>query len=334
MKPSRLKRGLAGLTLVAIGLAAGVTQASATGVDGLRVRAQRVADEVTGLERRLEGLRARKITVNDRMIALTSQIGRLEADLHDFNAAHEAALESYVQRAVEAYKDGASGTRIDMLLSTRDVTDLLTVAEAASVAATLDAERLADLTAARDRAERTQAGLDGRKQELIAAHSEVEAVTEAIETSLSERRSVLAELSRRIKELERQARREALAQGAGATLSSALSPATGASASLPNGYVSTGVTFGGVASWYGPGFEGNSTANGEIFDPMGMTAASKELPFGTLLYVEFEGRGVVVRINDRGPYIGDRILDLSQGAAQVIGLSGIGWVDATIVLKG
>ncbi|MDQ4059006.1 MAG: septal ring lytic transglycosylase RlpA family lipoprotein, partial [Actinomycetota bacterium] len=47
----------------------------------------------------------------------------------------------------------------------------------------------------------------------------------------------------------------------------------------------------------------------------------------------FNGRGVVVRINDRGPYVGDRILDLSQGAAQAIGLSGIGWVDATIVLK-
>ena len=89
----------------------------------------------------------------------------------------------------------------------------------------------------------------------------------------------------------------------------------------------------GVASWYGPGFAGNSTANGEIFDPMGMTAASKELPFNTLLFVKFNGRGVVVRVNDRGPYVGDRIIDLSQGAAQVIGLSGIGWVDATIVLK-
>ncbi|MGH8572064.1 MAG: RlpA-like double-psi beta-barrel domain-containing protein [Gammaproteobacteria bacterium] len=42
---------------------------------------------------------------------------------------------------------------------------------------------------------------------------------------------------------------------------------------------------------------------------------------------------MVVRVNDRGPYVGDRIIDLSQGAAQVIGLSGIGWVDATIVLK-
>jgi rare lipoprotein A len=102
---------------------------------------------------------------------------------------------------------------------------------------------------------------------------------------------------------------------------------------VPEGYASTGVTFGGVASWYGPGFAGNLTANGEIYDPMGLTAANKELPFNTLLFVKYNGRGVVVRINDRGPYAGDRIIDLSQGAAETVGMSGIGWVDATIVVK-
>ena len=66
---------------------------------------------------------------------------------------------------------------------------------------------------------------------------------------------------------------------------------------------------------------------------MGLTAASKELPFNTLLFVKFQGRGVVVRINDRGPYVGDRIIDLSQGAAETVGMSGIGWIDATIVVR-
>ncbi len=74
----------------------------------------------------------------------------------------------------------------------------------------------------------------------------------------------------------------------------------------------------GVASWYGPGFHGNRTANGEVYDMYGVSAAHKTLPFGTIVkVVDLEtGRSVVVRINDRGPFIKGRIIDLSYGAAQ------------------
>lgn len=79
-----------------------------------------------------------------------------------------------------------------------------------------------------------------------------------------------------------------------------------------------------VATWYGPGFEGNSTANGEVFDPSGYTAAHKTYAFDTKLIVTYEGRSVVVRINDRGPYVAGRDLDLAQGAAEYIGLTAVG----------
>ena len=98
-------------------------------------------------------------------------------------------------------------------------------------------------------------------------------------------------------------------------------------------FVGTGVTFEGIASWYGPGFEGNLTASGDVFDSDLYTVASKTLPLGTWLYVEFNGRGVVVLVNDRGPYVGDRILDLSRAAAEAIGISGLGWVKAEILIK-
>ena len=74
-----------------------------------------------------------------------------------------------------------------------------------------------------------------------------------------------------------------------------------------------------LASWYGPYFHGRTTANGETYDMYGLTAAHKTLPFGTKLRVCYD-RCVDVRINDRGPYIGARELDLSHGAAQAIGL--------------
>ena len=74
-----------------------------------------------------------------------------------------------------------------------------------------------------------------------------------------------------------------------------------------------------LSSWYGPYFHGRLTANGERYDMHGLTAAHKTLPFGTQLRVCYRGC-VDVRINDRGPFIGARELDLSYGAAKAIGL--------------
>jgi rare lipoprotein A len=87
-----------------------------------------------------------------------------------------------------------------------------------------------------------------------------------------------------------------------------------------------------VSSWYGPGFEGAITASGEPFDPYGYTAASPYLPFGTRLYVCYRGC-VTVRVNDRGPYVYGRELDLSQAAAEAIGLTyaGVDVIDATVL---
>ncbi len=78
----------------------------------------------------------------------------------------------------------------------------------------------------------------------------------------------------------------------------------------------------GLASWYGPGFHGSPSASGETFNENAMTAAHRTLPFGTQVLVTNlnNGQSVVVRINDRGPYSGDRVIDLSTAAARVLGL--------------
>ena len=76
------------------------------------------------------------------------------------------------------------------------------------------------------------------------------------------------------------------------------------------------------ASWYGPGFHGHKTANGEVYDQMSFTAAHKSLKFGTLLKItnQKNNKSVVIRINDRGPYIHGRDLDLSKAAALELGM--------------
>jgi len=83
-----------------------------------------------------------------------------------------------------------------------------------------------------------------------------------------------------------------------------------------------------TASWYG---SGHRTANGERFAPDGLTAAHRSLPFGTRVRVTYGSRSVVVRINDRGPFIAGRAIDLSRGAARAIGLSGVGRVHLAIL---
>jgi rare lipoprotein A len=94
----------------------------------------------------------------------------------------------------------------------------------------------------------------------------------------------------------------------------------------------------GTAGWIGQEFAGRTTANGEIFDPMLMTASHRTLPFGTLLDVKNPktSQTVRVRVNDRGPYVGDRLIDLSYAAAQQIGIaeSGGGEIDMTVVKMG
>ena len=96
----------------------------------------------------------------------------------------------------------------------------------------------------------------------------------------------------------------------------------------PQNVVTTGqsVDVGGGISYYGPGFDGKKTASGEVFDQDALTAAHKTLPFGTLLKVTNHdtGRSVVVRVNDRGPFVGNRQLDLSEGAMRALGGIGTG----------
>ena len=96
-----------------------------------------------------------------------------------------------------------------------------------------------------------------------------------------------------------------------------------------------GMKITGEASYYGPGFDGKKTASGEIFDQDDMTCAHKSLPFGTKLKVvrKDNGKSVVVRVNDRGPYVDGRILDLSMAAGKKIGLDKVGHAEvvATVI---
>jgi rare lipoprotein A len=92
----------------------------------------------------------------------------------------------------------------------------------------------------------------------------------------------------------------------------------------------------GTASWYGPGFDGNRTSSGEIYDQYDLTAAHQTLPLGTRVAVTnlLNGREVEVRINDRGPFVKGRSIDLSYAAARTLGAIGPGTIPVRIEVLG
>jgi rare lipoprotein A len=213
------------------------------------------------------------------------------------------------------------------------MSQLLTIAETQLRAADSDAAALARLKRAQAIAEHKQQALDARQQKLVSTGTRLERVEVELQTALARRRELLGEIIKRVRALETQAR---IAVAGSANPSGALRrllEGTGPSQGIPHSFAGTGVRFEGLSSWYGPGFEGNTTARGDVFDPDLYTAASLDLPLGTWLYVTFNGRGVVVFVNDRGPYIEGRILDLSQAAAEAIGLTGVQWIEAEILVR-
>ena len=306
--------------------------AGAADLEQLRSRAQGLGDTVSGLERQLADLNETRDKLSTEIAEASAEIGILEAGVNDAEDRYEEALDSYVDRAIAAYKSGPSED-LALLLSTTTIDDFFTIVEVQRRAAAQDQEALALLQSSKDAAERVQQEIDERKQRLLAQSARVESVAGEIESKLEQRRTILRELSREIERLEEQARIAAQEAAQPDVAFLDLLQPSGPAPGIPDGFAGTGVTFEGIASWYGPGFEGNPTASGDIFDPSLFTAASRDLPLGTWLYVTHGSRGVVVLVNDRGPYIDDRVLDLSQAAAEAIGISGLGWIEAEILIK-
>jgi len=101
-------------------------------------------------------------------------------------------------------------------------------------------------------------------------------------------------------------------------------------------FVDVGDKFNGYASWYGPDFHGKLTCNGEKYDMHGMTAAHKTLPMNTMVKVTNKRNGLstIVRVNDRGPFVGTRIIDLSKTAAKKIDMIGTGTAPVELEIVG
>ncbi len=301
------------------------------------VIAVRIADEQV----RLDDVRS-QMAVLDLQIAAQEQyveqsreqLAEARMLLQDAEDRYNATLRLYEQRITSMYKMG-EGQFYGVLLSSDSISDAATRLSYLSQISENDmklVERVrfeeAQVRSLHSRIDEIKQGTAGELEQLKLERLELEGQAGASEQVINEQMADMAEAEAR--EMEKLAASVTSEPGV-SIYDNLMSPSVLiGNVQPPDDIEPSGIVFTGVASWYGPGFHGNNTANGEVYDMFAYTAAHKTLPFGTWLKVTYNGRSVFVRVNDRGPYIGGRFLDLSAAASRAIGMTGVGLVTAEI----
>lgn len=291
----------------------------------------------------LENIQSQIALLDLKIIAAEQSLNQQRLDLADANARlkeaedrYNTTLKIFERRLSAIYKLGEHPV-YEIFFSSGDFTDALAQISYLTAISESDrklvarvkseAEEVRSLHELVDNLKQTRAeDLNELKRQRDQLQAQVESGKKQIDAAML--KLAQAQAQERDEETRRLAEEAALDNDAAGYLVSGPSVLIGSSP--PPGLQPSGVILRGVASWYGPGFHGASTASGERYNMYAYTAAHKTLPFGTWLKVTYRGRSVFVRINDRGPYIGNRILDLSKASAEALGLSGIGYVTAEI----
>jgi rare lipoprotein A len=329
--PIRVDPPLAGLSNEVAAIRDELDEAAARAVD--------LEAQIEDLDADARALEERVAITHERIVAQRILVSESEEQL-------ALAEQRFHDRLVETYKRGTFNP-LSILLSSDTLADLISRVDVLTRIAEGDSQVVADLNIATADARYQQTQLedllaqdrllkqqqDERRDRLASLLAEQNALVERL---TEEERSVLAE----IRTLTAQARRQW--QGASIPVGTDIPRAYATvdtqpdaryliSAYMPREYRSTGERYSAVCSWYGPGFNGRNTASGQVFNQDDLTCASRTLPFGTVLALTRGDRRVIVYVNDRGPYVAGRDLDLSKAAAAALGFSGVATVQVEVV---
>lgn len=303
-----------------------ITDRIATDQQGL----EKARDELGSIDSRLANA---EVYLHQRRIELSDATDRLRIAEDRY---HETLL-TYEGRISAIYKLGDSNF-YEVALGSEDFSDALARLAYLGKVSENDERLVRRVRAEADMVREARERVDGLKQNQADETSDLKLRKRELENQLATGKAdvdrQMVELTQaRSREQEEELRRlaeESASVYAGSIYAGVMGPSIVVSNEPPAGLEPSGIAISGMASWYGPGFQGNTTANGEIYNMYGFTAAHKSLPFNTWLKVTHSGRSVFVRINDRGPYIAGRIIDLSYSSAQAIGITGVGFVSAEI----
>jgi rare lipoprotein A (peptidoglycan hydrolase) len=298
-----------------------------------------LADARADLDRFVQRYQAAALAADEASVRALEALVRRES----MQAAVYRARDAFDERVRAAYMD--AGTDVaDLILGATDLRSLaarLPYAESALREQTADVRDLArereTLAAASAEADRAQRAVMHEQASVATLEAAIEARVTAAERLVAVSRAAVAQLRERWRNAKRRVgsmlgtarhrRGEAMYQAA----ASFLGPRK--DCSVPHELRATGQRLAGASSWYGPGFYGRPTASGAIHTIDRYNVAHRELPLGLMMLIRLGDRCVVALLNDRGPYVDGRILDLGAASAQAVKLSGVKNVTATILVR-
>ncbi|HEV3475826.1 MAG TPA: RlpA-like double-psi beta-barrel domain-containing protein [Actinomycetota bacterium] len=258
----------------------------------------------------------------------------------DVEARVAAARSLLNERADAVYRAGPAAF-VDVLLGSESLGDMVVRQEMIQGALTQGVGDAAEAMAERQDILVLRGQIEERRRELAERQQELAELRTIMEIRLAEARAKADAAEEDLEALERQLFGAASLEGRYLELIQAdgelggllqlLGPDGGRGCEIPPALEATGRTFSGEASFYGEEFAGNPTAIGHIFNPALFTAAHRTLPLPSFLHVQYGQRCATVLLNDRGPYVDGRILDLAEGPAMYLGLPGVGIIHAEIL---
>lgn len=299
--------------------------------------------EVNALVDRLDLLGARYARLEERAARASARLVDLYRADMELDAHLTDAQDTLTDRARALYQVGPAGL-LTAFLGAASLGDLHAANQAFESAFTDDVDRIAAVIEGRGELGAMRLGLETDKAELARLHDRLESLRGEMLLALGRAREAARRAGERVAALERRARSVEKAERTAVKtfeplfsggidqdeLLALLGPTGGRGCTIPPGLRPTGDGFSGISSWYGWDFAGNPTASGAIYDPRLFTAAHLTLPLPSFLHVRHGDRCATVLVNDRGPYIEGRVLDLSKGAADYLGV-GLSHVEAEIL---
>lgn len=348
-KAMRGKQAIA-LSFVLVLSSTGAAQARDEVADQ-KTKVARAEARVVQLQGRLSALLSEMQALNDEVAAASGQIGIARLRIDRLEARASRAQLAFNERAREAYK--RSGWReAHFLLGLRSLPQTLSFGRYVGNAIQSDVDAYEELIAAKEALAAQRSNVETERRLLVESDARIKELRQWITNTLASEQALLISEKGLLQQLE-QKRRAAALKTTKRTVSPAVearrsarqvildqklaallawyAPGSGAEPFMPSKLKGSGIVTTGLTSWYGPGFDGRRASSGATYRQAQFTAASLLLPFGTLLKVTYNNRSVVVVITDRGPYIPGRVLDLSAGAAEAIGVSGVKSVRMEIV---
>ncbi len=305
-----------------------------------------IQDRILGLERTAEDIRAELVAIQSRLEVTNDRIFRKREQLHLARERLDKARASFDARIVILYK-ARTANPISMLLESRSISEFLSRAAMLSRIAEVDRRTVQDAELTAAEADFQASLLEDLKTQDLALRALQQQRLADLTEALGEQKTLLADADAAVKnalsrlqaegaKTRKQWRESSLplddeVQKVPAVVEPYLDRTYLVAYYQPKRYQTTGERYSAVCSWYGNEFHGRSTASGQIYNQNDFTCASRTLPFGTRLALTRENKRIVVVVNDRGPFIAGRDLDLSRASARALGFSGVATVELEVV---